>query len=272
MKILYAQSLSENDLPEDYGIKNCYLREINLKNDDAKIQLKEHYHKEYEIHIAICGTQHYKVDNEKYEIKENEFIIIPPSVSHRIVSTTENMTRYSIFFSTDKSVLNSIYCGSISESIADDLQFISKEYDKNLLFSQKMIENRVFEMIMLILRIAGCKEKQIIPKVHQKDSLIEFAKRFIKENIKQNLSVADVAAYSHISTRQFARRFFDAEGVTPSKYINDEKMKAISDYIQNTNLPLCQISEIFSYSNEFYFSSAFKKYFGSSPSVYRKMF
>lgn len=49
-------------------------------------------------------------------------------------------------------------------------------------------------------------------------------------------------------------------------------MEKIGECIKNSDLSLQQISERFSYNNEYYFNRAFKKYFGVPPFAYRKMF
>ena len=104
------------------------------------------------------------------------------------------------------------------------------------------------------------------------DARFEMVKKFISDNVEQNLSVADVASYCHLSARQLTRIFLDKEGISPAKYINSERMKKIGECIKNSDLTLQQISDRFSYNNEYYFNASFKKYFGVPPLTYRKMF
>lgn len=274
MKILYNQNSSINAIStlSTLNIKNCYLKEILYKNDYKKTTHKSHSHTEYEIHMIFQGTQSYNVDGVIFDLNENELIIIPPKIKHRMTFASENLLKYAISFTSDDIFGNSPYHGTITESIINNISFIADEFRQKQAFTFSMIENRVFEIFVFLNRIIGNKKINFIHELQQDNSKLELAKKFITDNIERNLSVTDVALYCHISPRQLTRNFIDNEGISPAKYINTQKMIKISEYIKNSDLSLQQISEKFSYNNEYYFNTAFKKYFGMPPFSYRKMF
>ena len=274
MKILYKQSSAtgDNNALSRLNITSCYLKEIRYESDYKITTLKSHSHTEYEIHMVFCGKQSYEIDGRTYDLHKNEFIIIPPKIKHRSVFATKNMTKCSITFNSDVMLAASPHCGKMTEAVTNGVEFILSEFEHKTLSSSALIENRVFEILILLLRLSGYKEQTVNHEPHLENDHLKLAKKFILDNIEQNLSVADVASYCYLSTRQLTRIFVNAEGIPPAKYISREKMKKISEYIKNSTLSLKQISELFSYNNEFYFNSAFKKYFGIPPLAYRKMF
>lgn len=274
MKILYRQKsiVSGNNAWMADNIENCYLKEIIHIKDYKKQTPKMHYHTEYEIHMVVCGTQVYEINDTIFEIKRNEFIIIPTRVKHRVVFSSPNLSKYSMIFNSDAMKISSVFCGELSETVQENIRFILEEYKKKTETSYMLIENRVAEILILFFRSFGCENKRIDAENFSNDDRLELAKKFIIDNIEQNVSVTDVAAYCHLSTRQISRIFLDAEGISPAKYINNEKFKKISEYLINTDLSMQRISEIFSYNNEYYFNTAFKKHFGMPPLTYRKMF
>lgn len=274
MKILYSNSKnnSENSSLIRSGFKDCFLKKILFEKDYKRTTYKFHYHIEYEIHIVISGKQSYEINGEVLEIQENEFLIIPPNTNHGIQFSSENLLKFTLTFSSDNKFLNKPYKGEVTRNVTDGLLFISDECSKKLNYSPILIENRILEILITLFRIADYKEGIQTNKEYYDDILVELAKKFIKENITQNLTTADVAAYCHISTRQLARRFQSTEECLPFQYINNEKMSSISLYVKDSELSLQQISDFFSFSSYAYFNSSFKKHFGMSPLTYRKMF
>ena len=269
MRILYKQKSEKSNFSLE--IKGCTLKEIEIKNDYKKTTLKNHSHNEFEVHIIVSGMQCYETAEAKYDVKEGEFIIIPPGVKHRVADATDNMQKFSVIFSYDEKICDGVYYGILPGLVAEGLDFIRNESYQKRPFGQMLVENRVFEILVLLMREAGYKNEETEAR-EEDDGGIELARRFIADNIEHNLSVGDVAAYCHISTRQLARNFLQAEGVSPAKYINRVKMEEIIKYLKQTDLSLKQISERFSYSSEFYFNAAFKKYSGMPPLAYRNMF
>lgn len=269
MKILYKQTTQKSDF--NLGIRDCTLKEISLSNDYKKTTLKTHSHNEYEIHIIASGMQCYEICGAAYNVKKGEFIIIPPGVKHRVADTTANMQKFSVMFSADEAICETVYYGKLPESVVEGLEFIRNERYQKRLFGQVLLENRAFEILVLLMREAGYKEERAEVQEAEDDGL-ELAKKFITDNIEHSLSVSDVAAYCHISTRQLTRNFLQSEDVSPAKYINSVKMQEIIKCLKQTDLSLKQISDKFSYSSEFYFNAAFKKYSGMPPLAYRNMF
>lgn len=275
MKILYRQNskIDGKTGSSSIDVQNCYLKEITFKSDYKKTTLKSHCHTEYELHMVFCGKQCYEVGDVTYEVHENEFILIPPKLMHRMVFASENLHKYSITFNSNDILGDLCYHGIIPQTIINSINFIAEEYIKKMPSAPLIIENRVLEVLILLYRtIRRETTMSSDTEIDVTDNRFVIASKFISDNIEQNLSVSDVAFFCHLSTRQLTRIFLDAEGVSPAKYINNMKMKKIGECIKNSDLSLQQISEHFSYNNVYYFNTAFKKHFGMTPFTYRKMF
>lgn len=274
MKILYKQASTDKKSSSllELKIKNCYFKEIIQKRDYKIMTSKLHWHDVYEIHMIFSGEQHYEIDGTTYELKKNNFILISPKTKHRVVFTSENLIKYSVTFNSCDLLEASLYKGEISENIINSIEFIAEEFKQKKSLSFLLIENRVYEILILLLRISGYKEETVKSEKNSGDYQLELAKKFISDNIERGLSVSDVADYCHISARQLSRIFIGGQGIAPANYIRREKMKKISECLKNSDLSLRQISEKFSYADEYYFNASFKKYFGIPPFTYRKMY
>lgn len=274
MKILYRQNVTTSDRLTvlSHNIKNCYLKKLVYNNDYKITTIKSHWHSEYEIHIVFSGCQFYEIDSKIYEVHKNEFIIIPPKLKHKITFTSENLIKYSLTFNSEDMTFDSLYLGKADKNLVNNIVFISEEFKQKSAYANLIIENRIFELFIMLFRTVGYKEVIADIKDTSGDARLDLTKKFISDNIERNLLVSEVASYCHMSERQLARIFLEKEGISPAKYINREKMEKIGEYIKSSELSLQQLSEMFSYNNQYYFNTAFKNYFGMPPNEYRKMF
>ncbi len=181
------------------------------------------------------------------------------------------MKKHSITFSSDKLSLNSVYFGSITDNVKEGIAFVLSEAKAQKSISSVLIENRIFEIIVSLIRLSGYEEATLTEQEQSPDERVALAKSFILDNIGESLSVSDVSSYVHLSAKQLSRLFVRYEGISLAKYITGVRMKKIGDAVAEGNASFKEISEAFSYNNEYYFSTAFKAYFGISPSDWRKM-
>lgn len=162
--------------------------------------------------------------------------------------------------------------GSLSKRMIENLQHITEEYSNKKKHSALLIENAVFEMLLLFFRYFGLQEDDAPTDTSYEDFRLTLAKKYIHDNIKAALSVSDVADYCHISTKQLTRIFKKYENITPAKYIQTQRIKFIELLLIQNNLTLKEISEQMNFTNEYYFNTFFCKYAGMTPSTYSKMF
>lgn len=272
MKILFMQSTKSNDNPySSVNIENLCLKELKYDKNYKNMTLKNHFHTEYEIHIIVEGSQIYEIARNTYSVDKNEFIVIPPGVEHRMVNVSHDLKKYSIMFSIDGATCG-IHKEKVNHILKESLSFIASEYELYLPHSSTIIKNRVFELPILIFREFGCFLSSVPPKKPDINSKAHLAKKFICDNLLSPLSVSDVADYCHLSVRQLTRIFSESNGTSPAKYITDKRMAKISEYLKNTDISLGELSRMFSFKNEYYFNTAFKKHFGIPPMTYRKMY
>lgn len=269
MKILYKQP-SENNSGIFY---NTYIKKISIDGESLTYSNKEHHHTCFEMHIIMKGYQTYIIDNVTYRVEAGSFLLIPPKKKHLLSEFSSHAEKYSITFITDiEEILSGISkCVHFKTPprILDNLSFIDSETNRKLEFSSALIENCSFETIITILRLAGFSEKNATPAIRD-NARLTLAKQFIKDNIEFMPTVAVIAEYCNLSTKQLTR-LFKAENTTPLNYINSQKIKVIQNLLIENTLTLKEIAAKFNFNNEYYFNSYFKKYAGMPPGEYRLM-
>ena len=99
---------------------------------------------------------------------------------------------------------------------------------------------------------------------------LQRAQAYIGENLAEDLKVPDVARRAGVSTSQLQRIFRDALGMTYSTYLTTMRMQKAKALLAGTDRPITDIAFDVGYNDSTYFSTAFRKHAGLSPSQYRK--
>ncbi|MDR0886763.1 MAG: response regulator [Clostridiales Family XIII bacterium] len=96
------------------------------------------------------------------------------------------------------------------------------------------------------------------------------AKKYIIDNIEQDISVASIADSLYLSPNYFCRLFKKQTGEGCNEYICRKRIERAKYLLETTMIKSGTIASMVGYNDTNYFSMAFKKHTGSSPSAYRK--
>jgi len=98
---------------------------------------------------------------------------------------------------------------------------------------------------------------------------VERARRLIEEDPGRADTTESLARQVGLSGRHFRRRFFEATGKTPRRYITDVRIVRAADLLRTTSLGIEQIALRLGYPSGLRFTRVFKHYFGLTPSEFR---
>ena len=101
------------------------------------------------------------------------------------------------------------------------------------------------------------------------DPLVLLAVKYIEEHIAEELSLQDICqtAKTNASTLNF--RFHRVLGMSAGAYIIEARMRLTQQLLLTTTFSIGEIATRCGYENIYYFSTAFKKWAGISPSSLR---
>jgi AraC family transcriptional regulator of arabinose operon len=97
---------------------------------------------------------------------------------------------------------------------------------------------------------------------------IERAIQHMNRYCDQNLKLEDYASMCHMSKYHFLRVFKEVTGATPLEYRSRIRIDHAKELLKNSNFSVSEISESLGYSSLAYFSAAFKKATGMSPTEF----
>ncbi|MCR9255750.1 MAG: transcriptional regulator FtrA [Alphaproteobacteria bacterium] len=93
-----------------------------------------------------------------------------------------------------------------------------------------------------------------------------------RARLEQPLPVAAMAREAAMSERTFLRRFHDATGMTPLKWLRRERIHRAMALLEDSDLAIADIAEQCGFRSIETFRLAFRDVAGTSPGAYRKRF
>lgn len=93
---------------------------------------------------------------------------------------------------------------------------------------------------------------------------------YIDENYTKPINLADLSDIARLSPAYFSTVFKKQVGSSFKEYLTGVRVKAAKEMLRKTNRSMAEIASAVGYDDPFYFSRAFKKTTGRSPSEWRK--
>lgn len=99
--------------------------------------------------------------------------------------------------------------------------------------------------------------------------LTEQIKRYIRDNLNENINLARVAEYFHYNSNYLGRLFKKNAGMKFSDYLNDLRIEQTCHLLSSTDLSVEEIAYRTGYCDCQYFIKVFKSRVGTTPRKYR---
>lgn len=91
-------------------------------------------------------------------------------------------------------------------------------------------------------------------------------------NLDQRLSVDDLAVHARMSRRNFTRRFAEATGTTPARWVLTRRLDHARHLLETTTWPVSRIAEACGFSSVVTFRQNFVGTYATTPTSYRQRF
>jgi AraC family transcriptional activator FtrA len=134
--------------------------------------------------------------------------------------------------------------------------------------------NRVARRLVIPPHRDGSQTQQLSRPVAQLRESQRFGKLFdyLHQHLAQPHSVDSLSQRVGMSQRTFLRRFQDATGTTPARWLLNERLLRAKDYLENSRLSIDSIAEQTGFGQAATLRHHFRQHFALSPAQYRKQF
>lgn len=247
---------------------------------------KLHFHDFYELSLIYEGESDFLVNGEKIKVLPGTIHMVTPSDYHMQMTKEDQTFRYinlifshdlldddlaaafenhtrPIWLQPDRNSAESIF--SLAQNLL--LEYQSWEKGKSFPFSEQLIEHGIQILCIQIARLLDSTQ------TNEQDSLLPVRKAIsiIRREYRREITLQEIADQVYLSPAYLSQLFHKTVGVSFSSYLTDYRLQMAARYLSSNTLLLKEIAPLCGFPTFPYFSAAFKKRFGMSPSEYRKM-
>ena len=229
-----------------------------------------HSHDFYEMYYLVSGERRYFIQDTVFTVHAKGFVFIKPGLLHKTSFSGESMhTRY--FSSIPKlwleSVDDSLPPFFLSEGMAElEYKFSSmqREWERGDALSLLMCKAIAIEILTVAFRTYE-------ERAEDRDVFVEKVAKFVKDNLKGDLSLESIASHMGLSGTYFSSLFHKKTGMRLSDFIRSSRISIAADILMRGGR-VSEASETAGFSDPSYFKDVFRSVMKISPSSYRRSF
>jgi AraC family transcriptional regulator len=106
-----------------------------------------------------------------------------------------------------------------------------------------------------------------VPQLSQRK--LQRALEYIDNNLREDVSIADVAQMLSISPGHFAHAFRQTTGLSPHRFLLERRLEHAKALLRDTDLPITEIAHRIGCASHSHFSVLFRRATGQTPRDYR---
>lgn len=99
---------------------------------------------------------------------------------------------------------------------------------------------------------------------------LRLASEYIERNLRNHLTLAEIAAEVDMNPYYFARVFKNAMGQSPHQYILEKRVERAKDLLKTTELSLVEIASQVGIATQSHFTTVFHRATGMTPREFRE--
>lgn len=232
-------------------------------------------HPFYEINIVLEGSVGTTADDKLFELKKGQAFIIKPDCFHKNWVVGQEKARL-LVMSFDMQTFsakipdNAVYNISqtdfiyIERILSEGLPWVGSDTETAPFGTGQMLKNLIECLVLSLLRQR--REASVFSSTT--GDIFYRALHFMNSNIRLNITIDEIAKYSNTSVANLKKVFKKYTGNGAIHHFNSLKLEYSKELLKS-DIPICEVSEILSYSSQNHYTQSFKKAFGITPSKYK---
>ncbi len=245
---------------------------IHLSIKNGSVKFMPHWHEHTEIHFARRGSFNMTWNSRTGTISEYDCAVVNANELHE--GEGENCDDYVIM------IHPSLFDGNyfiFSHLINDDkvsslIIKIFEEYEKDEGISRLLIKGYVYQLVAYLCQnytLAQMSEENYKAFNHKYKTVNKITEH-INNYYFENITTKSLASMAHLSQSHFCHIFKDIMGESAKEYLLKVRVKRAADMLTSTDMNITETAFSCGFSDANYFSRAFKKIMGKTPSEYKK--
>ena len=282
---------SENEDPNIINLKD----RIQVKQNKSKVKVNEIYGLHYQVYssgeriinhnkgyyellVVDQGEARMEVGYKNHPILSKNYAwLIFPEQKNQIYFHKDCMTTLiSVLFQaegiSDSIAQRPINLGHRQIQLVERLVNLSTKTEEQIpyFYDEMMTSLQLILNQMLNGESQSHQEIQTSMRENYENELFQSIIDFLENHVSEQNEVSDLVERFNVSRSSIQSLFKKYTGYTPKQYINSLRLKQSKLLIHESKMTISEIAEKLGYGSIQYFSRAFSKEFGISPSNYAK--
>lgn len=266
----------------------AYIRKGNLSSY-PNFSAESHWHDDIELILILSGQMQYNVNGKIVLLKQNEGIFINARQLHFGYSDEKRECEFLCVLlhpillcasqTAEQKYIRPLLLNEhvpfyrLSGNTAWEkaiLQSIQEIYDiRNDALAELKIQRSFLDVwISLCENVISIQQEQVSKNHHL--AALKDMMSFINQNYSEKLRLEDIAASGQVGKTGCCAVFKRYLNKTPNEYLTELRLRKAMDLLKNTDMTILEISYAVGFSGASYFTETFHKFYGYTPSAYRK--
>ena len=236
-----------------------------------------HWHDRLEILRLRKGSLQITFDGDEATLQAGDAFIIPPRMIHSGVAGEDGVTYDVVMFDVQNFYNPTEICQTLLPALFDGrakIRSISSEPEiidaidaltARLGESSLAVTADVYRFLHLLMKHCLVEISDEI----RNDTVREII-TYLEEHFKEEPDGEELCEVFGYSAAHLCRKFRDATGLTPMRYLRLYRLEEAHKLLKNTDLDIGQIAAQCGFADANYFTRCFKKQYNKAPSQVRK--
>ncbi|GGW48402.1 AraC family transcriptional regulator [Arenibacter certesii] len=267
---------------QEYGVERG-LSFGHYRYNEVKPGLASHQHQgALEICYCMKGQQHYKIDDDLYELNGNDILIVSPDTIHSTGEFPEdkgelfwiqillcptygklcNLPNQHSEFLINTLLERSEYIFKGAFQLKLILEKLVLQFKKDDSILSRIMVNQLLTELLLETVLLSQKKLKLSPS-----KKMNTLNSYIIQNLHRIIYVDELAKVVSMSTGYFKAWFKETAGMPPKEYVNRIKIEQAKVDLQNSK-SVTKVAFDLGFSTSQYFATTFKKFTGYTPSSF----
>lgn len=253
-----------------YRVQKAVAKEDNIQTELLLIFLLE-------------GEMTIRYQEERYQMKAEDIVLINPGVSYEIENTRDalyGVASFSMRLTT--SVLENrhmiFYCNSVVDEghsyqdLRDIFFQITAEYTSRAHQTNCYMDSLMLKLLDCLVENYQLNQENMEAYESENDARMREIMQYILANLDQEISLNELADRMFVSTSTLSRIFKKSTGVYFADYVMQLRVKTALGLLKYSEQNMTQIAMTSGFSNSASFNRAFRKVMGETPTEYREKY
>lgn len=267
--------LNENKI-EKMSFRLLYISKASYDSDWHSTQHSHHF---TELFYVLRGEGSFIVENERFNVKEDDFITVNPNVLHTEVGKEGSPLEYIVL-----GIEGLLFAEQNAKEKQKGYTLLNYyDYKHEILFYLKTLVQEIEEKdsnyesvcqnlleVLVINMLRRTNKSLSVTTTKRTNKECAFIKEYIDQHFTEELTLEALADLTYINKYYLAHAFKKYIGISPINYMIQKRLEEAKSLLETTNYSISQISNIVGFSSQSYFSQVFQKNTKMSPNQYRK--